>query len=79
MKSDTITLIMDRKDANGLYDYLKMEVSCQIGWGDYEPSKDIEYQHSFLRAVFDAKSKELKEEIEEENYRRFCDGVREEE
>jgi len=77
--SDTITLIMDRKDANGLFEYLKMEVSCQVGSDDYEPDKDAEYMHSFLRAVFDANSKELKEELEEESYRRFCDGVREEE
>jgi len=64
MKSDTITLIMDRKDADGLYDYLKMEVSCQVGNDDYEPDKDVEYMHCFLRAVFDANFKEQKEKID---------------
>jgi len=62
MKSKKITLIMDRKDANGLFDYLRREIPGQIESDWYEPSKDIEYQHSFLRAVFDANYKQQLEE-----------------
>ena len=64
---------MDRKDANGLFDYLKREIPSQIESDWYEPSKDIEYQHSFLRAVFDANYKQQLEKATEKH------GVREEE
>ena len=77
--SDTITLIMDRKDADGLYNYIKRELPGQIESDYYEPDKEIEYQHSFLRAVFVANCKEQEKDIEEENYKRFCDELANEE
>ena len=77
--SDTKTLIMDSKDADGLYYYLKMQVSCEVGDDDYEPDKDVEYMHSFLRAVFVANCKEQEKETEEENYKRFCGELANEE
>lgn len=55
---------MDRQAADGLYAYLKMKVSCEVGDDDYEPDKDVEYMHSFLRAVFDANYKQQLEEYE---------------
>ena len=58
---------MDRKDANGLFNYIKRELPGQLESDYYEPDKDIEYQHSFLRAVFDANNKELEKAIEEGN------------